>query len=41
VPAHRLAVSDQRAELDVAGVGVGVEVDHRHPALADVLTPSA
>ena len=36
-PAHRLAVPDQRAELDVAGVRVRVEVNHRHPALADVL----
>ena len=36
-PAHRLAVTDQRAELDVAGVGVRVEVDHRDPALAEVL----
>jgi len=30
-------VPDQRAELDVAGVGVRVEVDHRYPAVADVL----
>ena len=35
-PAHRLAVPVQRAELDVAGVGVGVEVDHRDPAEAEV-----
>ena len=27
----------QPAKLNVAGVGVGVEVDHRHQALADVL----
>ena len=31
-PAHRLAVPVQRAELDVPGVGVRVEVDQRHPA---------
>ena len=36
-PAHRLAVADEGAELDVAGVGVRVEVDHRHAALPDVL----
>ena len=35
-PAHRLAVAVERAELDVAGVGVGVEVDHRDPAEAEV-----
>ncbi|GAB3863154.1 hypothetical protein GCM10027610_109150 [Dactylosporangium cerinum] len=35
-PAHRLAVPDQGAELGVAGVGVRVEVDHRHPAMTDV-----
>ena len=29
--AHRLAVPDQRAELDVAGVGVRVEVQHGDP----------
>jgi hypothetical protein len=29
---HRRAVAEQGAELGVAGVGVGVEVDHRHPA---------
>ena len=34
-PAHRLAVPPQRAELDVAGVGVRVEVDHRHAAVAE------
>ena len=34
-PAHRLAVPPQRPELDVPGVGVRVEVDHRHPALAE------
>ena len=34
-PAHRLAVPPQRAELDVAGVGVRVEVEHRHPAVAE------
>jgi hypothetical protein len=28
-------VAPQRAELDVAGVGVGVEVEHRHPAVAE------
>ena len=33
-PPHRLAVAVERAELDVAGVGVGVEVDHRDPAVA-------
>ena len=35
-PAHRRAVPVQRAELGVAGVGMGVEVDHRHPAPAHV-----
>ena len=35
-PAHRLAVAVERAELDVAGVGVGVEVDHRDPAVPEV-----
>ncbi len=35
-PAHRLAVAVERAELDVAGVGVRVEVDHRDPAVAEV-----
>ncbi len=30
-PAHRLAVTDERAELDVAGVGVRVEVDDADP----------
>ena len=35
-PAHRLAVAVERPELDVAGVGVGVEVDHRDPAVAEV-----
>ncbi len=34
--AHRLAVAVERAELDVAGVGVRVEVDHRDPAEAEV-----
>src|SRR5262249_54045310 len=33
-PAHRLAVAVQVAEGDVAGVGVGVEVDHGDPAQA-------
>ena len=33
-PAHGLAVADQGAELNVAGVGVGVEVNHRHTAPA-------
>ena len=33
-PAHRLAVAVERAELDVAGVGVRVEVHDRHPAVA-------
>ena len=32
--AHRLAVAPQRAELDVTGVGVRVEVDHRHATVA-------
>ena len=36
-PPHRLPVPDQRAELDVARVGVRVEVDHRDAALAEVL----
>ena len=36
-PAHGLAVPDQGAELRVAGVGVRVEVDQGHPALAEVL----
>ena len=35
-PAHRLAVAVERAELDVAGVGVRVEVDHRDLAEAEV-----
>ena len=35
-PPHRLAVAVERAELDVAGVGVRVEVDHRDPAEAEV-----
>ena len=35
-PAHRRAVPVQRAELGVAGVGVRVEVDQRHPAPAHV-----
>ena len=35
-PAHRLAVAPERAERDVAGVGVRVEVDHRHLAHAMV-----
>ena len=35
-PAHRLAVAVERAELDVAGVGVGVEVDHRDAPEAEV-----
>ena len=30
-----LAVADQRPELVVAGVGVRVEVDHRHAAVAE------
>jgi hypothetical protein len=34
-PTHGLAVTPQRAELDVTGVGMRVEVDHRHPAGAD------
>ena len=34
-PAHRLPVAPQRPELDVAGVGVRVEVDHRDPAVAE------
>jgi hypothetical protein len=29
-------VAVERAELDVAGVGVRVEVDHRDPAVAEV-----
>ena len=33
-PAHRLAVPVERAELDVAGVGVRVEVHDRDPAVA-------
>ena len=33
-PAHRLAVARQRAELDVPGVRVRVEMDHRDPAVA-------
>ena len=33
-PAHRLAVPVERAELDVAGVRVGVEVHDGHPAVA-------
>ena len=28
-------MTPERAELDVAGVGVRVEVDHRHPTRAD------
>ena len=32
---HRLAVAPQRPELDVAGVRVRVEVDHRDPAVAE------
>ncbi len=36
-PPHRLAVPDQRPELGVAGVGVGIEVDHRDPPGAQVL----
>ena len=35
-PPHRLAVAVERAERDVAGVGVRVEVDHRDPAEAEV-----
>ena len=35
-PAHRLAMAPQRAERDVAGVGVRVEVDHRDLAEAEV-----
>ena len=31
---HRLAVAVERAELDVTGVGVGIEVDHRDPPVA-------
>ncbi len=34
-PAHRLSVAPERAELDVAGVGVRIEVDHRHPTVAE------
>ena len=34
-PAHGLAVTDQRAEFDVASIGVGIEVDHRHPTPTD------
>ena len=33
-PAHGLAVPDERAELDVAGVGMRVEVQHGDPAPA-------
>ena len=33
--AHRLAVSPQRPELDVASVGVRVEVDHRDPTVTE------
>ena len=36
-PPHRLAVADQRSELDVPGVRVRVEVDHRDPALPAML----
>jgi hypothetical protein len=35
-PAHRLAVAVEAAELDVAGVGVRVEVQDRHPAVTHV-----
>src|SRR3712207_8123458 len=34
-PPHRLAVAVERAELAVAGVGVRVEVQHRHPPVPD------
>ena len=34
-PTHRLPVPPERTELDVTGVGMGVEVDHRHPAVAE------
>ena len=36
-PAHRQTVAVERAELDVAGVGVRVEMDHRDPAVAEML----
>ena len=34
-PAHRLTVAPQRPELDVAGVGVRVEVNHRDTAVTE------
>ena len=34
-PAHGLAVPPQRAERDVAGVRVGIEVDHRDATVPD------